>query len=184
MRSHVVRPKPAFPAWVRAGVKAQPRLLNAHSSGTGARGSHSQLGWSPRLAQLGLTINCTKSRKGEITMTRTWLKFLFALSSFIFCNTELVICFSQVFFLYYSKITTFTIELENLENMRKNLRTHQSEFRQEDSAHESLIGTLPSGASFPLRPSRDPPSTACNSRAALGQRKRSLSHERPAPSRG
>lgn len=82
-------------------------------------------------------------------MTRTWWKFLFALSSFILCNTELL-AFHRFFPPYYSKITTFAIELENSENMRKNLRTHQSEFRREVSAHESLTGTTPSGASFLL----------------------------------
>lgn len=88
-------------------------------------------------------------------MTRTWWKFLFALSSFILCNTELL-AFHRFFPPYYSKITTFAIELENSENMRKNLRTHQSEFRREVSAHESLTGTTPSGASFPLCPSWGP----------------------------
>lgn len=76
--------------------------------------------------------------------------------------------FVGIFFPYHSKITTFAIELGNSENMRKNLRTHQSEFRREDSARESPTGTTPPGASFPLRPSRGPPlPIACSSRQLL-----------------
>lgn len=67
----------------------------------------------------------------RVMITRTVLKILFTSKSFSLCNTELVVCFSQFFPLHYIDVTTFSIELENLEHMEKNFKTHQNEYRQD-----------------------------------------------------
>lgn len=70
-----------------------------------------------------------------------------------------------VFSLHYIKIT-FSIERENLEHMKKNFKTHQNEYRQEDCADEladwdSLRGPLPA-VSFLVTL----PPTACSSQGS------------------